>query len=344
MLNSHSPNCHVPHPRTPQCLQRLLNKAVPEIRAISLQLCLSCIDILIMGTISLLERRCRNFSHEEALKHGRRLGAVCHRMDRLISALIFRETYFSKLVGKAFGPGMTKGQKAMIARGVWEHLGMLAMETLHSRHWAPERFEEIVTIDGFEHVFNAYKMNRGLLVVTGHYGNWEIMAGVPSIVFSENALVIMRDQPLPRLNRFIKTLRGAHLKNLYSMESRGLRAAVMEALARSETVIVLNDHYFPGTRKIPVLFFGKPAMTQSAPAYLAYLTGAPFLPVFVSRSSDDPTRHIIRFYQPALPNPACGMKENVLYFLSYYREALEEEIRRDPTQYLWTFDPWEEAG
>ena len=298
-------------------------------------------DIPAVGLLSLLRRHCARLSHAEALSFGRRIGRICFGFYRF-GVFPAGADPVNRLIGKAFGPDMAPGQRREASRQCFEHMGMLVTETLNSRKWPPERYEEIVRIEGLEHAERAYNMDKGLIVLTAHYGNWEVMAGAPSILFGKDAHVLMREQPLPRLNEFLKAARGRHIKYLHSIKGgTGVGTGGAAGILREGGIlIVLNDQHFPGQRTETVPFFGKSARTPSAVAYLSHVTGAPLLPVFASRERGRSTHHVIRFHSPAIPKSSLGMKNDIIHLLGEYRRVLEEEIRRDPAQYIWTFDPW----
>src|SRR5262245_26209386 len=72
--------------------------------------------------------------------------------------------------------GTTRAEAARILRLMYRHLGLSLVEFLRLSRWTPERIAERVQLDGFERLREAMRSGRGVVVITAHFGNWDLLA------------------------------------------------------------------------------------------------------------------------------------------------------------------------
>jgi KDO2-lipid IV(A) lauroyltransferase len=191
-----------------------------------------------------------------------------------------------------------------------------------------------VAVSGREHIQTAYEKGKGILVLTAHFGNWELM---------------------PVL--------GAHLKHPCSYVYRPLDAGVLETfLARTRTryggtkipkkrsfrkilrfldekglVFLLMDQNVRREEGVFVPFFGQPAATNKGLALLALKTGAPVVPVFLVREETGFKGLIL----PEVPLIDTGDKEKDIEANTLaYNRVIESVVRQYPEQWFWVHRRW----
>jgi len=314
-------------------------KAV-KLREMPIRFLLHAADLFLVGLLVLLMKKCARISHKEALLLGKQIGGWLYRLCRCEQILLGIEDPVSKLINKAFDFKISKNDRTDIARKSLENFGMLVTETLHSKIWPSSYLTEIIDIEGIENFHDAFSRGKGLLLLTAHYANWEILSGIPLHFGGFDITVITHNQPLPKFNRLLHNLRSAAIKRLCSSNELAASVALIRTLRKGEIIATLIDHCFKGGHFLHAPFFGKPAMTASGPAFLSHYTGAPCLPAFAIRKAEDPIKHLVKIYPPIFPSPGSDRTSDVFRILSEYRKSLEAHIRLDPGQFLWTFDPW----
>ena len=299
-------------------------------------------DIFLYQFLIYLKKEFAKVSHDEALRRGRRYGALVHALSVMLFALFFKEEQTQRMVKKAFGNGMKNRQARRIAKKSWENFGMMIAETLATMDWPRRNIGELFEIEGIEHAIGAYRGDRGLIFSTAHFGSWELFGNVPKTFYQKEIAAVIREQPLPRVNRFLEKMRSVKIRFLYPKNTKTFWKT-RSFLKEGGIVAIIMDHYFDGMKVLEVPFFGKPAKTPRGPAMLARITNTPMVPLFIYREPDNPARHRIRIDPAIRPDRDLDPEQDETRILSYYRACLEERIRQDPAQYLWTFDSWRQG-
>jgi len=175
-------------------------------------------------------------------------------------------------------------------------------------------------------------MDKGVLLITGHFGNWEMMArwlaihGYPLNVVARDA----RDPAATKLLADTRTGSGANV--LY----RGNSArAVLQCLKKKEIVGLLPDQ---NAADVFVPFFGLPTGTVDGPAVIHLKTGAPLLFSWCVRDSRG--GFAIHFEPPVVVTPTGDRAVDVAEVMTLINAHLEARIRLYPTQWLWLHNRW----
>jgi len=256
---------------------------------------------------------------------GRRLG------DLAWAALPGRRTLTVDNLQRAFGAAHDAAELRRLGRRSFEHLGMNLVEGCVFFFRPPAVMLSRVTLEGAEHLEAAAASGRGILLLTAHLGNWELLAA--SHALSGFALsVVVRPLDNAVLDRVVARFRRRCGVELIA-KRRALRE-VMDALRRRRMVGILLDQNAARSEGIFVPFFGVPASTSKALAVLALRARAPVTPVFICR--DAKGRHTVRV-DPALPPPADG---DVTAYTAAFNRAIETAIRRAPEQWFWMHARW----
>jgi len=232
-------------------------------------------------------------------------------------------------------PKMTRVQAETLARSVWIRLGWNLFEVAR---WIPMTREEVssqvVRVRGWEHVEKALARQKGVIVLSGHLGNWELMAAY----FSSKTPTVGVAQKLydPRFDELVTWMR----ENVMGvrMIKRGLALrGILEALKNNNAICALVDQD-TGNDGVFVPFFDKPAWTQSGVARIAYKNEAALLPVFVVRGTDGLFEmHIER----EIEVPRTGDAEkDVLETVRRYTEVIESYVKAYPDQWMWMHERW----
>jgi KDO2-lipid IV(A) lauroyltransferase len=256
---------------------------------------------------------------------GRRLGDLVWMLLRRRRVLALEN------LSRAFGAEMTPADLGRLGRRCFQHLGMNAVEACTFFFRPPSVLLSRVTMDGAEHLRAAAARGSGVLLLTAHLGNWELLAA--SHVLSGLPLsVVMRPLDNPVLDRLVTRFRLRAGVELIS-KRRALRD-ILDALRRGRMVGILLDQNASRAEGVFVPFFGVPASTSKAVAVIALRTGAPVVPVFIRREGGG--RHRVEVHPPLLPPP----DEDVAVYTAAFNRAIEGAIRRAPEQWFWVHARW----
>ena len=198
----------------------------------------------------------------------------------------------------AFGQALTEGEIRQLARAFYSHLARVLIENI-SLSWSSERkLRAKIRVEGMEHLVNASKLKKGILLLTGHFGNWEIapMAGILHFPQFRGRLHILRRQ---LVNKTVERLlfRRFYQMGLDVIPKKSSLNRVMDALSRNDTVAFIMDQYAkPGKEGIPVEFFGREAGTFKSLAMVARSAQSPVVPAASWQESGG--KHVFKFYEP----------------------------------------------
>lgn len=260
-----------------------------------------------------------------AERRGERLGVLYYRLDKK-----HRERTHSNL-RMAF-PEWSDARVAEVSLGVYKHYGRMAGDFLRSPVRSDEEVLASVHFDGVEHVEAVEAMGKGIIAVTGHFGNFERFAHVVT-ASGRKITVVARDANQSGFQERIAKLRAA---SRVSVLSRGEAAQpVVQCLRRNELVGILPDQ---NSEESFIPFFGKPCGTVLGPAVLHRRTKAPILPAFCARVGVGQYR--VMFFEPI--DPECREKD-LEVLMTKVNASLEKVIREYPEQWLWMHDRWKSA-
>ncbi|HUG39828.1 MAG TPA: lysophospholipid acyltransferase family protein [Longimicrobiales bacterium] len=223
------------------------------------------------------------------------------------------------------------------AAASYAHLGREGLSLLRLyRLGRADVLGETRVVEGLDAIREAVASGRGAVVVTGHFGNWEI-GGAAVAARGIPLDVVVQRQANPLFDRLINDAR-ARLGMRVIYRGRATREA-LRALRRGRVVAFVADQ---DAREagIFVPFFGTPASTFRGPAVLALRSGAP---VFIGTAVRGPDgRHEVRLRPIPLPPPG-DPEERAAALTAAHVGALEEVIRAAPEQYFWHHRRWKTA-
>jgi len=221
-----------------------------------------------------------------------------------------------------------------IARGVFRHFGRLLMEVLRFNSLSADEKRGLVEFEGDDRVRHALAQGRGVLIVTGHFGFWELQGMAHGLALPP-INVVARRLDNPGLNDLLERVRQ-HTGNTVIYRHNGLRR-IMRALNSNQGVAVLIDQHMGSSDAVIVDFFDRPAATTSAVAALALRTGAAVIPAFSLPMENGRYRFI---YEHAVPLPDPESPDAIRELTQKCTDVLEMYVRRYPELWLWMHRRW----
>jgi KDO2-lipid IV(A) lauroyltransferase len=212
----------------------------------------------------------------------------------------------------------------------FRHFGVMLGECLWARARAGEEVSARVDVEGWEQIESVRAGSRPILIVTGHCGNWELLAAALNLRGLGMA-VVARELEDPGLQASLLGLRSRFGTETIVRGRPGAARDLLRTLRSGGALGMLIDQ---DTRVegVWVDFFGRPAWTPSGAADLAIRLGAAVLPTFIERLPDG--RHRARI-QPELP-----VGSDRVAATQAMTDRIEEQIRRVPEQWVWMHRRW----
>ena len=233
-------------------------------------------------------------------------------------------------------PTWDTARRKQVLQIVYRNLGWLLAEFCLMGRYTAKDAGKFIVYDGLEHYLQAKARGKGVLVLTGHLGAWELSSFYHSLVGYPMGMVIRRlDNPL--VDAFVNRTRCQHGNRVIPKDdfARGL----ISSMRSGETVGILMDTNMTPPQGVFVPFFGVPACTASGLARIALKTDAAVLPGFLVWDEAD-SKYVLRF-GPTIELIRSGDAEaDAVANTAQFTAAIEAAIREYPEQWLWMHRRW----
>jgi KDO2-lipid IV(A) lauroyltransferase len=263
----------------------------------------------------------------------RAIGALVGRVALLCTPRLRRAGHLNLQL--AF-PQKTEAEREQILRKLYRNLGWLLAEFCQMPRYTPEMTQSFIRYEGLEHYLAARERGKGVLVLTGHLGAWELSSFYHSLMGYPMSIVIRRlDNAL--VDDLVNHIRCLHGNQVLHKDdfARGLLAS----MRRGETVGILMDTNMTPPQGTFVDFFGHLACTGSGMARVAIKTGAQVLPGFLLWE-ESTHQYVLRFGAPLILPISDDVEADTLAHTALFTKVIEDYIRKYPDQWLWVHRRW----
>lgn len=271
-----------------------------------------------------------SFPVDANLQTARFIGSMMYRFDRK-----HRERALGNL-RRSF-PEMSERRRERLALRSHQDLVMLAVEVLFTtRLIRLETWSKYIDLDNFREVVALMlRKDQGLIMLTGHYGNWEIL-GYLLATLGFNTTSIARPLDNPHVNEWLLGVRERQGQRIIA--KTGATSEVIDILSRNGAVGFIADQN-AGRKGIFVDFFGRKASTYKSIGLIAMQYE---VPVVVGYARRDGTRFHFKVGVQDIIHPRDWKDEPdpLRYITQRYTTALENVVRAEPGQYLWVHRRW----
>ena len=235
----------------------------------------------------------------------------------------------------ALSDGMNLKERKGIAAGCFENLGKNAVELVNFPRLRNE-LDRRITLQGREYLDETLAKGRGVIWITGHLGNWELMACYMATL-GYPFRVVARKLYDERLNRLLLGFREEADVRVILRDSPDAARQMLMALRNGEVIGMLIDQ---DTRVKGVMadFFGRKANTPAGAAILARRRSVPVLAGFIHRVSD--RSHRIVIHPPIEISETEDVEGDIVTNTERFNRVLEREIREDPEGWVWMHRRW----
>jgi KDO2-lipid IV(A) lauroyltransferase len=226
-------------------------------------------------------------------------------------------------------PELAAAERRRIARGAYLHLGTTLGEVLWLFTRGCAALARHMATAGLEAVEAIQDAGRPILFITGHCGNWEMLAASWSC--RRPVTVVGRVLEEPPLQRLVSSFRTRFGARVLERGAPGAPRELLRTLRRGQALAVLIDQDTQ-VEGVWIPFFGRPAFTPLGPARLARHYNVAVVPVFDERLADG--SHLARF------GPVLELPEDDVEATALMTGAVEAHIRRVPEQWVWMHQRW----
>ncbi len=233
-------------------------------------------------------------------------------------------------------PEWTESKRNETLHAMARYLAWQAAEFARFPRYTRENIAEVIEIEGHQNFLEAQRRGKGVLILTGHIGAWELSSFAHAL-YGYPMHYMARPLDNARLDVFVNRYRGlSGNKPIYKNESA---RSVLKALHEGDVVGILADQNTLPEEGVFVDFFGKSACTTTGIARLALHTGAAVVPGFAYWDVDA-KKYKLRFEPAVTVNDTGDSERDILENTQRFAKITEEIIRKFPEQWVWVHARW----
>lgn len=269
--------------------------------------------------------------------------AVAMRLAAGVATLVIRVAWPIRRIGLtnlaiAF-PDKSDAEREAILVASYRNLGRMVAECAHLANLTPANVRDTVRFEDdriWREEIVPHLESQGILVLTGHFGNWELFAYAYGL-YGHPVSLVHQTIKNPLVDAYVERLRSGGGTRLFRKQEAA--RAVLRALKDRAIVVLPLDQNQSRRAGVFVDFFGVPASTSEGLARIALRTDAPIFPVFLVRDGVS-ARHRIVFL-PRVEIASMADRDLAARELTQRCTAvLESMIRTHPDHWLWTHKRW----
>ena len=268
------------------------------------------------------------FPFSFSVKLGGLLGVVAFDLVRI------RRDVTLENLAHALGHRIDARERVRIGRRSYVNFAKSMVEFASLGRLRPEVLRRLVTVHGGEYLEEVLSRGRGAVIVTGHFGSWELL-GAAAVAHGFPADFLVGEQSNRLVDDLMNRLRTSAGIGIIA---RGIAArGVFSSLKKNRIVALLSDQ---DARRAGIFvdFFHAAASTYPGAAQFAYRAGCPIIFCYIIRCADE-THEV--FFEPPIEVRADAEREaEVARLTAVHTEALERCATRYPDHYFWAHRRW----
>ena len=273
--------------------------------------------------------RIAKFSPKHVLFAGRLLGSVAYYVDVRHRRIVNRNLQF-------IYSGWSRDKIKKTARHVFQHLATTSLEVLQISFSTREDILSRTRIEGDEILRDAIKSQKGIIFITAHIGNWEIMPLYTACRYGHPVTSIARKLSSATFDRWIHQMRTRFGSII--LDKKNALPKMVRVLKKGGALGILIDQETIRSEGIEAYFFDKKIMATPGAALLARRYDCVVLPAFCVREPDG--RLIYRIEKPLALQQTNDFQKDLLANTQKMMASIEKMIRRYPEQWLWAHKRW----
>ncbi|HON60621.1 MAG TPA: hypothetical protein PLE36_03800 [Deltaproteobacteria bacterium] len=217
---------------------------------------------------------------------------------------------------------------------VFMHHGDILVDTIKYAYMDDEEIKERIIIEGKENLDKALSSKKGIMMITGHLGNWEVMAHLPRLLGIQFCVMadVRNDPGIEAVVDDLRSRSGATI-----LPPKGKALMLIRELKKGNIIGVIVDQRGKRSDMLFCDFFGLPAPTNPAPAFIAIKGDAVILPV---SSMKENGRYCMAFHSPREASSFGSGKTAIASLSAFMQTWLESMVKKSPEQWFWLHCRW----
>lgn len=271
------------------------------------------------------------------------ISAIPRQLALMLASVIGEIWYMIDFKGRrmaeqqmAFALKISPRDAKIRAKACFQLMAKNLVDMIRMGHWSKKQMGQMVSVEGYEHYLSADAKNKGVIALTGHIGQFELLAAWFAYIKERKVAVIGRKLYDKRLDKLLVTQRQKFgILNIATVDSP---LSIMRALGKGYALGVLLDQDSSNVKGYYVDFYGKKALTAAGPIMIARKTGSPILPMAIYRTNDD--KFVIRILPELRFEWTDDLNGDIIRVLAMCNKELEGLINHDPIQWTWIHNRW----
>ncbi len=183
------------------------------------------------------------------------------------------------------------------------------------------------------YIENLLKEHKKIILITAHYGMWEVLSPAIALGFNIPFSVVGRELDSPLMQGYLK--KGRERVGIELINKNGALKGMIKALNQGRVLGLLVDQSLPISRGgVDVQFFGKTVTQTAAASILAHKFDAAIVPIFIS--SEDFKHHHVRCYPPIMIDKNVPKEEDIKRLNQAQADIIQKVIESNPKEWFWS--------
>jgi Kdo2-lipid IVA lauroyltransferase/acyltransferase len=239
-------------------------------------------------------------------------------------------------LAKAYGRDINDPEIRKMRRANFIQLARSAMELPSLFRMNDRNVDSYVTIENARYLTDEIAKGKGVLALTAHLGNWEMMSLATPLKLGLDVHALVRPLDHAPMGRIITELRTRAGNKLIDKDKSA--GTVKDLLAENNIIAILLDQNASWYEGVYVRFFDRVACANKGMAMLALLCDVPVIPLFNFRGKDG--RYRVIFEKPLTLHKTGDFEHDVIENTRLFTQVIEKYVRMAPDNWLWVHRRW----
>lgn len=222
------------------------------------------------------------------------------------------------------------------SRRIFENLGITLLEICQMTCFSGDNIIKKVKIRGEEHLLDAMQNHKGVVLISAHIGNWEIVPLFWPLYFKTPITVVARELEHKIIDRWIYGLRSRFGSTVIYKDVA--MPEMIRTLRQDKTIAILIDQGTRSSLGVKIKFFNKFVTATSGAALLAMRCKSPVVPGFCIRNEDG--TFTLNLEKPLFLKRTGDLSADLKSNTQIMTDAIEEAVRKNPEQWFWVHKRW----
>lgn len=232
-------------------------------------------------------------------------------------------------------PSLSQQEINKIAYNCYKSFSITLIEILLIPWLSREQMKNMIKCSNTRLISERYKENKGIILLSAHFANWEYIALSVSLQIDIPFHVVVKPQRNPYVTRWLERARTKWINKIIP-SGVSIRQVYKELLEKNIVAMVADQR---GPREgVQLDFMGRPAYFFSGPAMLSVKTGAPLMYGIPVRQKD--YSYKTEIYEVNQDNLPESEEEKIVELTRRHKEYMEKCISEHPEQWFWMHKRW----